>query len=178
MEQVVHNIDTCLQRTWDGVRLTVKIPLILEKFFQSSSDGVTEPVGDLGRNWRTLPGGSPLMVYRLARELGGAHPITKSPNSTLSQSFRLDVVGSKFTLDIANIAFLRLVGASNDEGVSFVVPGVYAEDTLADLSRGFDAGIASFCRDFVKPIKISSVISLVERVGGSEGHVTENRQIS
>lgn len=167
-------ITTVLKRNRDGLRVTVKLNPKVEEFFRTMVEGAgTQDAATFGRYWRS---DKPLPLYHLADKLAGIQYPKKASDNFIG--YRLDQPGNKLQVGdgYINLSFLRLAGASEGDGVSFTVVGVYGEDGVLDLNSGIEQAIEHFYRNYLKPVTVTTIISSLKE-GGSGGYeeVRESR---
>ncbi len=178
--EVVKGGETCislgLERSTKGLRVSVKAHPRVEEFFKTMSGGEVKDSQLTDRYWRLsddhqplmcylLPPlpfdgftqgegdyvidkvGSPLVVNNYPGGDGGAHPIAPGGG-------RYDIGNNK-----VNISFLRMVGISEPQGITFYVGGVYSKDAVIKLLEQIGAGLRRFYIDFIRPMNVSVQIS-------------------
>lgn len=152
-------ISVNLKRNLDGVLLNVKATHMVEKFMESLGDGTRQDVGVLGRNWAPVKDTDPaLFVYQAA---------TAQLNTLCEGSrFRLDTVGrgielpADFGVDVVNLAWLRLVGISSPDGVTFRLRNVaYSLDGLRSMKNKIGTAARNLYADFIRPVDMSVCIT-------------------
>jgi hypothetical protein len=152
-----------LYRAGIGLRINVRCHPVIEEFFQRSQ-GLDSPqmedVGAYGRHWERPKGSdatTDLQVYSIPKELTGVFNV--GPGA----QYRLDRPGSPLFVDdgltrgtrLLNLSFLRLVGTSEGNGITFYIAGVYSEDTLDELDRLITLATREIYKQFMKPVKIT-----------------------
>lgn len=156
-------VEARFKRSQKGILFKVKVHPEIEDLMRTFNIGHGNPQEArlLGRYWESVDG-DPLMAYSLPEELAvGSHQI----NDRLA--YELSGVGQKLfngspdrDQKVINLSFLRLVGASEGQGKSFHVIGVWERSALeVDLKRALEAGVRQFYMDFVKPIDVSIIVS-------------------
>lgn len=147
-----------------GLLVTVKTIPDVEDLFKSWGDGTKQHVTAHGRNWVSKNNAAPLHVYNL------------SSNSGLLQRdegrYRIDHVGQLLDtndpssgLGATNMSFLRLVGISNPEGVSFYVRGVYSQEEMRLIAKGISLSARRIYANWLCPIDLRVVLTLKEMKG-------------
>ena len=166
-----HPILAQLARSGIGLRINIRTHPIIEEFMQraiGTPDPSSRAVEEYGRHWEPARGESKkeLLVYDIPKELTGVFDVGGG------FSYRLDRPGmgifcattSDRPLDSSsrtlNLSFLRLVGTSAEEGVTFHIPGVYSDDAFDILDRGITAATREIYSQFMKPIKIEIVLEV------------------
>lgn len=113
-------------------------------------------LGAVSRLWLPLDESKPLLAYTGER-LGTQF------TSDASFQFTLDSLGQPLNKDgILNLSFLRLVGASEDAGVGFLIKGVYSIDLLRETKERISAAARKFYIDFLRPVDLSITVSAME----------------
>lgn len=140
-----------LARRRDGLKLTVRTDEEVEEFFRHWGGGAQRGVAGLGRSWRTLGDGNlPLRAYELPKNFGEQ----RDPSYTLANlGTELMANGS------VNISFLRLVGISKPEGISFTVDSVVSLSGLENIGNRINTACGRFYGEYIKPAEIDVVVS-------------------
>lgn len=179
-------ISTELNRAGVGLRIKVRTHPIIEEFFQGCQ-GMAAPliddVANYGRRlWEPARGESrrELQVYAIPVELQGEFAINNI-------RYRLDRPGDAVFLPsgldgglpstsrgtkVLNLSFLRLVGTSIDDGITFYISGVYSEDTMNELETAITAASQEIYRQFMKPIRIE-IVHEVRDIGSDTTRIVE-----
>lgn len=168
VESAVQNnvISTRLQRHKNGLLLKVKVAPEVEEFFKSFGQAA-ENVRDYGAAWldpKDKPG-EPAKVPLKAwcyRTNGN----TMYDMESLGQL--LQVVNRGRGIQLTNISFLRLVGASSDDGVSIVIDTIISFSEMKRLSDEITQACANFYGDYIKPVNFDTFID--SRPGIEPGH--------
>ena len=152
----------------------------VEDFMRSLGTGEQQDVQTLGRYW--TPHGinkqeRKLYVYELSQSLG---PLTVGEQLT----YRFDLPGQPLTAksendrpfggsdgrEVLNMSFLRCVGISDPNGVSFSVAGVFERKSIDRLGKYIELATQRFYREFLKPYKlIVGVYTMPVPIGDTEG---------
>lgn len=168
-----HPILTELARSGIGLRINIRTHPVVEEFIQraiGTPEPSSRPVEEYGRYWEPARGDSrkDLRVYDIPKELTGVF------NVNGGYSYRLDRPGAAIFCDngpgggpldvrggrTLNLSFIRLVGSSSDEGVTFHIPGVYSNDAFNTLDQGITAATQEIYSQFMKPIRIEIVLEV------------------
>jgi hypothetical protein len=147
-----------LSRTKDGVVLSVKTNPTVEAFMRALGDGTMQDVNTWNNKWATLPGDKPLMIWN-----ADVNTITEMSNGT---RYRLDSPGSKLEFppdygnqSIYNLSFFRIVGASEGDGVRFLIKNtVIGKDGLLDMRDKLISLSKQLYVDFIRPVEASGFI--------------------
>lgn len=158
-------ISTTVQRTSRGLVLRVQLHPVVEDFIKNSSNGDFTPVKMFGRKWTPC---DDLCVYDIPSSMLGIVGVDGE------LSYRLDKPGwDLFTTDertgrkVINMSFLRLVGASQPDGVAFSVGGVYERSDVTWIASAInDAGKAIYTQ-YIRPMTISVSNVVAERFEAS-----------
>lgn len=147
-----------IKRSSKGIILTTRAHPLFEEFF-SSQNGETIEVAEYRRDWHTLDG-NPLRVWHITQDPGvvrgtGATYCVNKPGSPIVYS---DQQFGK----VINLTFLRLVGVSSTEGISFEVKGAFTLNYLRSLSSEIGGAVKQLYIDFLKPIDIQVKVTTQE----------------
>ena len=146
-------ISTVVRRTSKGLELNVRLHEAVEEFFRASAMEEILSIDLFGRKWISS---TRLEVYDLPESLKEAVPISDK------SFYRLDRPGSDLTgtnsmgQRYINMSFIRLVGASSDAGVTFLVNGVYEKDDVVNLASLITEAGNIICRKYIYPIIVST----------------------
>jgi hypothetical protein len=162
---VEDQIKVKLYRSFDGLIVKVWADPKVEEFIRSLSVDTPVDLKVLGRYWSALPEAPPLMVYRVA-DLTLMSGVLGSGDCT----YRLDQPGQALSVidhgtlsgiprTVINMGFLRLVGISQGNGITFKVSGVYPSDHLRSMRDAIGAASRSFYITYMKPMKLRVVLS-------------------
>lgn len=175
-------IITDITRAGVGLRYTVKCHPDVEDFFrfnQGLTDPSIEPVENYGREWFRPRGScdeSPLMVYGLSdslageRGVGNLHYRLDRPGESILIS-RRDAHLTGIPTKTLNMSFLRLVGTSNPEGVSFVVHGVFGDDLVTEIENNITIACRELYRQYMMPLEVSVILEVQDNTKHVQ-HVT------
>lgn len=165
-------LQTILERSKGGIRLTVKAHPKLEQFMASICEGSPPiAVGAMGTEWR----GSDLRAYSLIGDIfvGPKH------SASGRYLFRVDQLGKPLLmvdndesrlggrsgLKVVNLSFLRLVGISEGHGISFEIRGVHTKDGIRELSDAIGQASRSFYEQFVREYRQVVTVSVMNVPG-------------
>lgn len=149
-----------------GMGLVVRISALpeVEEFMKGVGGGVKDPIEAYGRGWTPLHEHDlPLEIYKLTKVVHGMNNKIYSLGYPTRELF---VEG-----EILNLAFLRLVGISVGNGISFVIAKeVYSREELFKLRDKLTKAISNFCLDFIMPHEAMGVIE----ASGNKGKKTND----
>lgn len=142
-----------------GLLVEVKAHPLIEDFIRSLGSGKTQSLEEnIGRGrtgWTvTDPEAGPIAVWHMGQNL-------ELPPGEREQ-FYLNLPGYGLLYDnIINLSFLRIAGISN--GVSFISErDVYPIAFRRELKRRIGDAFRRFCMDYIKPVKITLVMTGLE----------------
>jgi hypothetical protein len=144
------------RRSQGGLSVTVKVTPEIEALMKSWGSGESSPVTDYGRQWVQQKGGAPLRVWSLGRDPGQLHAgscyyrISKPGEALILDEGQSGLLGG-----LVNMSFLRLVGVSEGNGVTFELRGVHTLESLRALAEKVKVCIRRLYTDFLMPIDIS-----------------------
>lgn len=154
-----------LLRVKEGLKITIKVHPDVEALCRAFGAGEEQPIIAHGRSWLVPEKGKPLSVWHMG---SGGGPIPCEGGY-----YRLDRCGQSL-LDrqadgtfIINLSCLRLVGASEDAGVSFIVKGVNSPEGIRELGRALHLGVKRFYENHLLPIELIVTVSTEARKGGA-----------
>lgn len=145
-------INTTLSRNAKGLSINCRTLPVVEEFFRNCAAGEVSPVGLFGRKWESP---IPLAVYDL--------PETMRGQTTISSRvcYRLDRPGSDLTwvdsnsgYRIINIGFLRLVGTSLPDGVTFHIAGVWDKEDVINMAGAINEASQVIYGQYIRPMTI------------------------
>ena len=139
-----------LSRVRAGATLHVLVHQDIEDFFRNSSKGMTEAVEKYGRCWGSH---KPLRVWAfpLCEENRSVYTIW-APGALL-----LDIMDTD--LSIPNISFLRLVGASQEGGITIDFDMLMSRKCIQETAKALSEACSTFYNDFIQNISIRISIS-------------------
>lgn len=145
-------IHTFLRRCKEGVRVDLKVEPEIEEFFKSWSGGSNSSVDNYGRQWHSL-NGSPIQVYDF------------EDRGMEQGRFSLWSPGRSLHLDgHVNVSFLRIVGASEGDGVSLIIEDLVSRTELENLAEKIKRGCAWFYMEYVKPVNYEITVEARQHV--------------
>ena len=154
-------IQCVFERNREGVKFSVKVSPQIEDLIQSWGNGDKQQVQVYGRYWSPIPTGRDLSVWSL-----NVNPGLVGVSESLA--FRIDQPATGLLLppagrvEIVNMSFLRLVGASEGDGVTFGVKGVAWSPNEARRVCGLIKEASRvFYVNYLKPVHV--VVQVVTR---------------
>lgn len=138
----------------EGLLLKVKAAPQIEAFMRSLGGGDSFNTILGGRYWEPI-GTTPLRVYN------AIHNLPPSTIYTLTQHGRPLIPDLK--TDQVNLSFLRLVGISEPEGISFVVKGVYSKDLIYRIYTKVTEATTELYKQFLKPVNHTAILISEQR---------------
>jgi hypothetical protein len=163
--------ETCVRvsfkRSRGGILVTTKVHPYLEELLKAWGGDESTDVREYGRNWRGL-GESPLKVWNLNTDPGkmtfqhGGFSIS-APGGELYPGWQNQGEGAPVrigqTSALLNLSMIRLVGASEPEGVTFAYRGSFSRPFLRDLSDKLVSASKRFYEDYLMPVDITMELS-------------------
>lgn len=148
-----------LLRTKDGLLLSPWIHPAMEELLRSWGNEEMLDVGLYGRGWTVPAGDPPMRIWNLTQDpgvmkVGDASFAINRPGRSISEG------------GVLNLAFLRIVGASEGIGRAFLIKGVYTPEFIQDLGRSIANASARFYSLWMRPINISVTVSIQEMAPG------------
>lgn len=149
-------ISAYLRRTKDGLRVDVKVHPDVEHYFNNLSHGQHENVRAYGKNWAPIDKvdgsqGEALRVWVFNWPQG--HEDFLNPGTMHQPGGTPRLENGR-----VNISFLRLVGASRPEGVSFIWNAMLGDEELRRLASQFHRAQERFYTEFVKPTEVEIAV--------------------
>ena len=148
------------ERNRVGLIIKVKARPDLEEFMKGLAQGQKLPLDAIGDTWQNFnQDGKPLEFYQMDNHrfesnriysvdaVGQAPLIADGRNARNALSIATD--------DVVNLSFLRLVGISNENGVTVGIPGAYSGDYIRRLRGLLPTAVKLFLQDYVVPITIN-----------------------
>ena len=161
-------VEIRFRRNASGLMIGARTVPAIEDFMRGLGDGSAVDVRAAGRLWVPLCGDT-LMAYAMTTGFPGENshefeltqlgkPIINNYNSKDGGLLSLPLhAGST-----ANLSFLRLVGISEGEGVTFGVKGVYSLDFIRSMRDQVLDACRKFYVTYLKPIDFCVQISTQE----------------
>lgn len=147
-------IQVALRRCKDGVRVHVKVVPDVEDFFRHWGGGQQDNIINFGRTWLPYNSDTGRAVSDGSRALniwsfGQTKPMDKESRSLWHP-------GRPLTHDgLVNISFLRIVGISAPEGLSFVSDELMSRSELEIVTSKVERSLAWFYREYINPVNMS-----------------------
>lgn len=137
-----------IRRGTKGIRLTVRAAKDIEEHFREQLND-SDRVNDFGRIWV----GQGLSIWNLAAPVG--------TQFIGGQGYTIERPGMSLLTgdEIVNISFLRLVGISEPQGVTFEIRGAFSVSYVQNLVRKLTTAAKAYYAEFLKPINVT--ISMV-----------------
>lgn len=142
-----------LRRSTKGVTVSVKTHPLIENFFRQQG-GETIRVNEMGREWH----GKNLVAYLT--------PPTGTINGA-AVSFTVDELGRSLVrtdgrVEVVNISFLRMVGVSEGEGITFEIRGAFSLKYIQNLANKLVQASRQFYIDFLRPVDVTVTVNTQE----------------
>jgi hypothetical protein len=165
-DMIIKRGETILQyryrRTIKGLKVWMKAHSLIEELIKewtakdAAEQAITTRLINYGRQWT----GEDLRVYELVRGLeprsfGDGEYTLADPGQELIQS----------RSGMVNLGFLRLVGISSQDGVTFTVDGVYSPGEIKRIEGLISRATKRFYTDFLLPVELEVTISTQEMRG-------------
>jgi hypothetical protein len=149
-------INTYLRRTKDGVRVDVKVHPDVEAFFRKWSGGGQDDVRANGRTWKNAEAGKRLLAWSFNNQdvIEQLRPIS------------LHALGQPInSRELTNISYIRLCGASEGDGVSFLCDVVMGRNDLDRLGERLKRAQEDFYRELIQPMDVEIQLLAAVRKG-------------
>ena len=135
-----------------GIELDIWVHPLVEAYFKASSNSRSNPVESEGNQAWYSPK-TPLMVYRTnAKVADGTY-------SFLYAGFDFSPENIGLGLNGVNLAFLRLVGASDGNGVRLGVRTAMSTDARRELKHQIGINFRKFLRDHLTKVRLELTVS-------------------
>jgi hypothetical protein len=152
-------IRTTIERSPSGLTVQIQTHPSVEAFMRGLGDGLTQDVRASGRLWQPLGPNDPgLVAYNMTTLLG---PFTSYDGSMV----RMDQVGNSLlgggggAPSSVNLSFLRLLGTSEGNGVTFVLKGsVMSTDALANLRDKIGRAQDALYKMYLLPVNFTTML--------------------
>ena len=146
-------ISTVVRRSSKGLELNVRLHEAVEEFFRASAGEEIVPVDLFGRKWLSP---EKLQVYDLPESMKDAVAISDKAYYRLDRP-GTDLIGVNSTGQrYINMSFVRLVGASSEDGVTFHISGVFEKDDVISLAGAITEAGNIICKKYIYPMIIST----------------------
>jgi hypothetical protein len=157
--------ETCIQvtlaRNGEGLRVSAKVHPRVEEFMRILNNGNVQDIRTYSRLW-TPPSGSELTAYTGGKVTGGSFVLEDGSQYTLDQLGQPMHVPNGTPAPTLNLSFLRLVGISVNDGVSFTIKGVFSTDAMKRMKEQMSLATRKFYVDFVRPVNMTITVSTQE----------------
>ena len=161
VNSIVVDIFRNLKVSKAGASYAIKVKALpfIEEFMKSLGDGKSQHVEAWGKDWLSVPEPDgvvrPLMIYTM-NDLSSAH----------SQGYTLDNPGhpiySYHEDGLFNLSFLRIVGISDGDGVTFGMSTPANLTMMETLRDQVNKYVGQFFRDYIRPVHLQVVVSTRE----------------
>jgi hypothetical protein len=135
-----------------GLVLYVKTAPQVEEFVKGLGNGGKDGVDAYGRGWSAAPGGEPLEIHRIDKDLQNMSYTLNFPTI----GFREEKMGR------VNLSFLRIVGVGSPTGAKFMMNGPFSKQFVKENLAAATQEARSLIRDYIVPIHINLRISSQE----------------
>lgn len=157
-------IRTRIRRNHEGLSINIWAHPKVEAFMKAIGTGDIMEVRAMARYWvgQTGEDAKPLACYHMANDGG----LTNIVGRKLGSAYRLDKPGDRLLFhdeyDCINMSFLRLVGISEAEGVTFSVKGVYTTEMVQAIAKKIEDASRALYQEFLKPVDMYVLVSTQE----------------
>lgn len=163
---LVKSGELCLRVTLSrcdvGIQVNVKASPLIEAYMKGLGNGEATPVAALGKNWTKVKEDGPeLAIWDASR----------SALSSLQDNqakFALNYPGRDLSLageiapNCVNLTFLRLVGISEKDGVTFNIKGiVYSLDGLRTIKNAIGQAGRELYVNYIRPVDMTTYVTQV-----------------
>ena len=157
------SLTVTLIRSASGLTVSVKAHPQVEAFMRGLGEGQTTDAKAAGPYWR--PVGSspkPLMIYS---QNVAVEPVFLNSGDVVNINHCGQPLlipyndGNPGKRTMVNLSFLRLVGVSEDAGVTFSVRGVHSFEAVNKMREQIGEGYKRFYQTYMKPIMADIVVS-------------------
>lgn len=138
-----------------GVRIQTKVWPEVEEFFQHWSGGM-QARPEAGRLWKPI-GPQPITLWSL--NIPNLAPNAQRPFTLIHTGIGFVEPGHGWP----NISFIRLVGASQPDGVSVIVEAVMGRAELARVAQQLSDAANMFYAEYLQPVNYRAYVG-VERI--------------
>lgn len=159
-------ISTVIRRTSKGLEINVRLHEGTEEFMKAASGETTTAVGLYSRKWQST---AMLHAYDIPDSMNGVSMV----NGTTG--YRLDRPGSDiYTIEpnglrVVNMSFVRLVGASGPDGVTFSLTGAFEREETLWLGQAIIEAGNLICKKYIYPM-IISINNIIKEPGEGAGY--------
>lgn len=148
-----------IRRSSRGLIISAKIHPLFEDFFKEQANEKV-PVIELHRDWFPLDKEKPLEVWHIISDPGvvRGNSATYSINKPGWPIVMQDNQNGK----VINLAFLRLCGASENDGIKFEVKGAFTLQYIRQLASDIGGAVKQFYIDCLKPVDLMITVNTQE----------------
>lgn len=142
-----------IRRARKGTIFTVKVDPRVEDFFKGLGNGNADPLEMYGRTWLPTTD-QPIQVYNLHTDL----------DPRFRDRYTVNHVSGDMSFEgVTNLSFLRFVGVSEGEGVSFLVALPLSLHKITTLKNDILDGVRAILYEHIVPTNIT--LELVSKEG-------------
>lgn len=147
-----------IRRSSRGLLISTRIHPLFEEFFREQANEKLL-VDEINRQWFHLKDQPPLEIWHIIQDPG----VVRGN----AANYRINQPGSPLvTTDpngkVINLSFLRLVGASEPNGVTFEVKGAFTLTYIRQLASDIGGAVKQFYTDNLKPIDVTITVNTQE----------------
>ena len=148
-------IVTTLRRTTKGLEICIRTHEAVEEFMRANAGEETTQVDIIGRQWRRIGDSTPLEVYEIPPDMTGSRLASQKVAYRIDQPGRnLVTVDMHSGAKTINMSFLRLVGSSAADGVTFNVTGVHSEEDVQWMATAIRDASRAIYTQYMKSMQI------------------------
>lgn len=139
-----------------GLLIHVKTRKEIEEFMSGMSQGRQMPIDAHGDGWYNI-GEGPLEYYESETRLDGQRIYTLDSlgGPPLINQNEQRLLRGGVPDELVNLAFLRLVGISSENGVTIGLSGAYSNEYLRRFRGQLPTAAKQFLQDYIVPITIN-----------------------
>ena len=141
-----------LRRSFNGLTIKCKACPAVENMFRELSNDEALDLREYGTAW--VPVGHPIQIYNFTQ-----HNTTRPVSYTLSDIHGPPLQSVRPGLDLVNLSFLRMVGISEGDGITFTLKGVFELEELKRIYDGIIEAAPKFYNDMLKPVDMHIMVS-------------------
>lgn len=151
-----------LMRSDYGIRMTVKTSPLIEKFMRNLGPGTAQDINNHARGWLPIEADKPIMIYDIERHGLGSLGSAGNRYSLIYPGRQLDISAEIGVPDVVNLSFLRIVGVSEGEGVSFHIKGaVHSLEGLRDIKNKIGTACRNLYVDYIRPVDLTVSVTQI-----------------
>ncbi len=151
--------DLDLDRRASGLYLKAKADKRVEDFIAKLGYGESQPLEVYSRLW-VPPTGRALRIYNLTNDLDGR----------FRDKYSIGLPGAGLDVDgTINLSFLRLVGLSSEDGVSFKIELPMSRSRVGTMRAQLIDGVRELLQEYIVPVHVTmKLVSKPYEDSGSE----------